>query len=68
VRDPIEKLSALIAEHIEASWERCEAGSKAMEQLDHLANEGRAAIARSRIQLARLDERQTADQTRPLRK
>ena len=41
-------MSALIAEYIEASWERCDAGSKAMNQLENLADEGRAAIARSR--------------------
>jgi len=68
VPDPIKNLPALIAEQIEASWERCDAGSKAMEQLDHLANEGHAAIARSRVQLARVNKRQAADQTCPHRK
>lgn len=66
--DSIKNLSALIAEHIEASWERCDAGSKAVGQLDHLADEGRDAIARSRVQLARLNERQAAEQMRAHRK
>ena len=66
--DPIKNLPTLIAEHIEASRERCDAGSQAIGQLDYLADEGRAAIARSRVQLARLNKRQAAEQTRAHRK
>ena len=53
--DPLKNLSTLIAEQIETSWERCDASTKAMMVLDHLADEGRVAIARSRAQLTRVN-------------
>jgi hypothetical protein len=53
--DSLKNLSVLIAEQIETSWERCEASSKAMMVLDHLADEGRVAIERGRAQLAKVN-------------
>jgi hypothetical protein len=53
--DRLKNLSTLIAEQIRTSRECCEASSNAKLVLDHLADEGRAAIAHSRAQLARAD-------------
>jgi hypothetical protein len=55
--DTFKDLSLLIAEQVEASWKRCEAADEAIERLDHLADEGRATIRRSRAQLATFNER-----------
>ena len=55
--ESIENLRTLIAEQIEASRERCDAASETMQTLDHLADEGRETIARSKVQLARVNGR-----------
>jgi hypothetical protein len=65
--DSIGNLRILIAERIKDSRKRCDAACKTMQTFNHLINEGRETIVRSRVRLVEAkDLRLFAAPARPL--